>query len=308
MKTSLAEVAMPTADRLEDMAEALFLPMGVAGVYARTGLYESVVDALDDLITAHRPPLAEVLRLPPVMSRAQLETSGYLKSFPHLLGCVSCLQGPEPDIAKAVDRFSEGESWIEALGASDLVLTPAACYPVYPIAAARGPVSSNGLMFDVSCNCFRHEPSDSLDRLQSFRMREYICIGPADQALAFRQGWIERAQTLAVQLGLPHQVAPASDPFFGRATHFMAASQIQQALKFELLVPVVSNGPPTACMSFNYHRDHFASTWGLRHVSGAPLHTVCAAFGMDRLALALFSTHGLQIGRWPDPVRAALSL
>ena len=32
---------------------------------------------------------------PPVMSRSQLENSGYLKSFPHLLGCVSCLHGNE---------------------------------------------------------------------------------------------------------------------------------------------------------------------------------------------------------------------
>ena len=45
----------------------------------------------------------------------------------------------------------------------------------------------------------------------------------------------------------------------------MAMSQIEQALKFELLVPVRSAEQPTACMSFNYHRDHFGTAWNLRN-------------------------------------------
>ena len=34
----------------------------------------------------------------------------------------------------------------------------------------------------------------------------------------------------------------------------------------------------------------------------------CAAFGMDRLALAMFATHGTELRNWPASVRAALSL
>ena len=48
--------------------------------------------------------------------------------------------------------------------------------------------------------------------------------------------WKSRAQGLAKCLALPHTVAPASDPFFGRAGKLMAMSQIQQSLKFELLI------------------------------------------------------------------------
>jgi seryl-tRNA synthetase len=39
--------------------------------------------------------------------------------------------------------------------------------------------------------------------------------------------------------------------------------QVAQALKFEMLMPVRSAESPTACMNFNYHRDHFGATWGL---------------------------------------------
>ena len=109
-------------------------------------------------------------------------------------------------------------------------------------------------------------------------------------------------------LGLPYAVEVANDPFFGRGGQLMAVAQRQQTLKFELLVPVISAERPTACMSFNYHQDHFGQTWGLDQADGAPAHTGCVAFGMDRLAVALFATHGVSTAGWPAVVRAALNL
>lgn len=290
------------------LLEPLFWPMGVDGVYARTRLYEDVIDGLQRLFTRHRPSEAEVLRFPPVMSRRQLETSGYLNSFPQLLGCVCCLHGKEKDILSAVDRAKNGSDWTSEATSADLVLSPAACYPVYPIAAARGTVPASGYVFDVSAECFRHEPSLHLDRMQSFRMREYVRIGAPDQIIEFRRDWMGRAKGIADQLLLPHKVDYASDPFFGRTGQLMAANQIEQALKYELLIPVRSDERPTACMSFNYHRDYFGKTWGLASEDGKPAHTGCVAFGMDRLAVALFATHGLKIPVWPQAVREALDL
>jgi seryl-tRNA synthetase len=295
-------------DRLAQLAEALFVPTGVDGVYGRTGAYEGVVEALAALISAHRPPGAEVLRFPPVMSRKHLERHGYLQSFPNLLGCVSCLCGSEREIRGVVDRFQQGEPWTDSLDAADLVLSPAACYPVYPIVAARGPVPAGGLAFDVASDCFRREPSRDLDRLQSFRMREFVRIGAPAEIQAFRNAWIERAKTVAEALGLPYRVELASDPFFGRGGQIVALCQLQQELKFELLIPVRSDEQPTACMSFNYHREHFGETWGIRTVDGALAHTGCVAFGMDRLAVALFATHGVRQEDWPADVRAVLEL
>jgi hypothetical protein len=34
--------------------------------------------------------------------------------------------------------------------------------------------------------------------------------------------------------------------------------------------------------------------------------TACAAFGVDRLAIALFATHGIETAKWPSAVRANL--
>jgi seryl-tRNA synthetase len=304
--TMVAEISAERDDPTAGISAVLFRPMGVDGVYARTAVYEEVVDRLAALISRHREPKTEILRFPPVMSRHQLEKSGYLKSFPNLLGCVCALHGSEDEIRSAADRFEAGGEWTAALAPADLVLSPAACYPVYPLAASRGPVPPGGLRFDVACDCFRREPSKQLDRLQSFRMREFVRIGSPKEIVSFRESWIERAEHIAEELGLTYRIAPASDPFFGRTGQVMAISQLQQSLKFELLVPVRSVEQPTACMSFNYHLDHFGSTWDLRHETGAVAHTGCVAFGMDRLAVALFSTHGTDVDEWPASVRAFL--
>ena len=160
MNVAFKEPAQPVRS-LDSIAEALLLPTGIDGVYARTAMFEQAVDGLTALISRYREPNTEVLRFPPVMSRRQVEKSGYLKSFPHFLGCVSCLGGDEAEIKSAVERSEAGEDWTQALAAADLVLSPAACYPVYPLVASRGDVPAGGLMFDVACDCFRREPSQN---------------------------------------------------------------------------------------------------------------------------------------------------
>ena len=295
-------------DHLDATVSNLFTASGVDGVYGRSGAYESVVEALAALISRHRPDGAEVYRFPPVMPRASLEKQGYLQSFPNLIGAVSTLTGSEREISRSAAKHEAGGDWTEDLKPSDLVLAPAACYPIYPIAAARGTVPADGYVFDVAADCFRHEPSRQVDRFQSFRMREYVRIGTPAQIQAFRDPWVERAKGIADVIGLSYSVDVANDPFFGRVGAMMANQQREDALKFELLVPVRSAESPTACMSFNYHKEHFGEVWGLHNDAGELMHTGCVAFGMDRLAVALFVTHGAKISDWPASVREALNL
>src|ERR1700734_4526123 len=108
IRTAPSEITSQPADALDHLAGALFHKMGTDGVYARTALYEDMVERLTALITRHRETGTEVMRFPPVMNRAQLEKSGYLKSFPNLLGCVCGLSGTEHEIHQAVSRFDAG--------------------------------------------------------------------------------------------------------------------------------------------------------------------------------------------------------
>jgi seryl-tRNA synthetase len=85
----------------------------------------------------------------------------------------------------------------------------------------------------------------------------------------------------------------------------LAVSQREQALKFEVLVPIASP-EPTAVASFNYHQEHFAEVHGLTTAAGARAHTACLGFGLERVTLALFRAHGLDPAEWPEDVRQEL--
>ena len=97
-------------------------------------------------------------------------------------------------------------------------------------------------------------------------------------------------------------------PFSGRTGKLLASSQREESLKFELLVPITSSEQPTACVSFNYHRDLFGAGWDIHTADGALAHTACVGFGVERIALALFKHHGFTTAGWPDKVRDVLGL
>src|ERR1700724_152820 len=118
------EKAVLAAEPLAHVAAALFHSLGVDGVYARTGLYEGMIERVTAWISRQSDPRAEVLRFPPVMSRSDLEKSGYLKSFPNLLGCVCALHGSEGASRSAADSHYTGGDWTKGLTAADLVLSP----------------------------------------------------------------------------------------------------------------------------------------------------------------------------------------
>ncbi len=81
MNVAPNRLGQPAASQ-EAILDALFHPTGVDGVYGRSGAYEAVVEGLGGLISRLRDPRAEIVRFPPVVSRALIEKSGYLKSFP----------------------------------------------------------------------------------------------------------------------------------------------------------------------------------------------------------------------------------
>jgi len=182
-------------DRL--FARGVLHATGVDGLYARGECFEKVISGLDRVISRHGAAhRAEIIRFPPGMSRALFEQSGYMNSFPQLAGSIHGFVGDERDHLALLDKIHNGETWTDRQVATDVVLTPAACYPLYPIVSKRGPVRADGLYFDVQSYCFRHEPSKDPARMQMFRMREYVCVGTPDQVMAFREQWLRKDATL----------------------------------------------------------------------------------------------------------------
>ncbi len=293
----------------ELLGGGLLIDGGVPGIYGRGAGFERVRRAVDALIDeAAAGDRAEPLRFPPVMSRHHLETSGYPATFPHLSATIFAFDGDEAQAAEQSRRATCHEDWSEHQRMSDVVLTPAGCYPVYPAIAEREPLAPDGIVVDAGGTyVFRHEPSHDPARMQMFHQREIVRIGAPEAVTAWRATWLQRALDIigALQLEPSHDVA--TDPFFGRQGRILASGQREQALKFEIAV-AIGGEEPTAVASFNYHRDHFSSRFGIHRADGGPVHTACLGFGLERITLALLFHHGLEIDRWDPELRGLLRL
>ena len=297
------------AYRDELLQAGLLISMGVEGLYGRSGLFERVVDGINVAVgKIGDPDKPEVMRFPPGIGKWQLEQSGYLNSSPQLVGTVHSFAGSDADHRAMLETLAKGEDWTSGQRATQVALAPAACYGVYPAIGARGRMPEEGALVDCYTYCFRHEPSVDPARMQMFRQREHVRLGSEQQALAFREKWKERGQAIISSFDLPFEVDIANDPFFGRTGRLLAASQREESLKFELLVPIHAREHPTACVSFNYHRDLFGRAWKIETASGETAHTACVGFGVERITLALFKHHGFSVERWPATVRDVLGL
>lgn len=289
------------------LEHGLLISTGVDGLYGRSAVFEDVVERLSALIGAWGVGRdVEVLRFPPAMSRTLLEKSGYLRDFPDLAGTVFTFCGSDGDHRRLLSCIDRQEDWSDSQRISRIVMTPVACYPAYPVIAARGPLPPEGKTLDIFSYCFRHEPSLDAERMQLFRQREFVRLGTPEQVEAFRQDWIGHAEKMMRALDLPATIGVANDPFFGRAGRIMADSQRNRQLKFELLIAEINPDKPTACGSFNNHTDRFGKIWGIRTDTGAVAHSGCCGFGLERLALSLFKRHGFDVHAWPATPRAAL--
>jgi seryl-tRNA synthetase len=283
----------------------LIIPVGVQGAFGRGAVFEDVLERFNALVTRlSKDDNAEIYTFPPVISRRVLEKVHYLDSFPHLCGAVYSFFGKELQAKALSARVNEGQPWGDLLAMTDVVLNPAACYPLYP--TLTGVVPRGGRTATMLHWVFRHEPSPEPTRMQSFRVREFVKVGTADEVIQWRDTWLQRGLSLLQSLGLPAKADVASDPFFGRGGKILATSQKEQRLKFEVLVPVISAEDPTAVCSFNFHQEHFGSTFDIRTADGATANTACLGFGLERVVMALFKTHGFEVEQWPREVRGTL--
>jgi seryl-tRNA synthetase len=295
----------PNVFRDELVAHGLIFPGQAQGVFGRSRLFEDVLERFNALVTAtSKDDGAEVITFPPVIDRSIIERVDYMDSFPNLCGSIHSFLGNEREARALSEVIHAGQPWGHLLGATGVALCPAVCYPLYPHLA--GTLPDGGRLVTLTGWVFRHEPSIEPTRMQSFRMREFVRAGHPDDVVAWRDQWLQRGLDLLKRLRLPVQSDVASDPFFGRAGKMLKDGQKSQKLKFEVLCPVISETEPTAICSFNYHQDKFGGVFGIRTSDGEVAHTACLGFGLERVTMAIFKTHGFEPREWPTDVREAL--
>lgn len=285
-------------------AELLF-PTGVDGLYGRSGVYQGIANAVDQMVHRWGADIdATEVHLPPVVARTTFDATDYLASFPDLMGSVHVFHGSDRDHAELVRRVEAGGDWPALLEPGEVVLSPAACHGLYPMCTGRLP--TGGRHYDVSAYCFRHEPSIDPVRMQAFSQHEIVYVGEAEGAERHRDEGMARGLSILRAVGLDVEPVPANDPFFGRLGKALAAGQLEEGLKLEGVTRIYPSGPPTAIISANYHRDHFGRPFAIETGAGDLAHSACVGFGVDRITIALLARHGFDPTVWPESVRLEL--
>lgn len=300
--------AIDEAFRQQLLDVGLLREIGAPGLYARSREFEDVVEGLQANVRGgFGDPAPVQLMLPWVVpSRLVIETD-YIRSFPDLTGVVFGFAGDDRAHARLLATVEagsaeDGPAWTDHLTATDTALCSAGCHPIYPSYA--GAVLAEPLRIDAVGHCFRNEPSMEPGRMRTFRQHEQVCIGSAEDAEQHRLAWLARAQEFFHRLQLDVVREEANDPFFGRLGRVLASGQRAQGLKEELVADI--GGRPTAIASGNNHQDHFSVPYDITLADGSRAQSSCIGFGLERVTLALFSRHGLDVGGWPSAVTSLL--
>jgi seryl-tRNA synthetase len=286
------------------LAAGLLLATGTDGVYGYSATYQRIVNGLDRLVTDLGGDAFEPVHFPPLLVRATFDLTGYLQSFPDLMGSVHVFRGGDREHRELSKRYEEGGNWSELLEPAEVVLSSAACHSLYPLCSGRLP--QGGRYYEIENWCFRHEPSTDPARMVAFRMHELVYVGDPETAQEYRDSMLANGLALLSSLGLPMTTVPANDPFFGRVGTILASAQLEENLKLEGVTPICSEERPTAIISGNCARDHFGDPFGIETDDGQVAHSSCVAFGIDRITLALLHRHGLDPIQWPIDVQRRL--
>lgn len=281
---------------VEMQLDELIMPAGAPGLSLFGPRFEELIDGLQaDLSKQAVGEAPTRLGIQPVIARSTVERAGYVEAFPHLLGAVHTYEGDDRQWRSLTKEMEAGRDWSSEHRMSDAVVLPAVCYQVYP--QLEGAKLEQACLFDITGYCYRHERSHEPGRMRSFRMREFVRLGEPEEVREWREAWLERGREWLASLGLDISVEAATDPFFGAAARLMQPLQEREQLKWEL-VTNVDAGTRQAVASSNYHKDHFGSTFEIQ-VAGGAAHSACAAFGLERIALAVLNTHGDSPENWP---------
>ena len=250
---------------------------------------------------------------PALMPSEILARCNYFKYFPHTVSMVVHLVEDYDlidEFRKANDHGTHLDvpDW-KAFETPKVCLNPAVCYHCYQ-AMEHDKMSADGRSVTAVGRCFRYESKNivGLDRAWDFTMREVIFVG-TEQYVGDRRGQAMEAQLEQVkEWDLDCSFETANDPFFSAAYATKTYWQVRNDLKYEMRLHVEPGADGAArtiaCGSANLHENFFGKTFDITASDGNPVFTGCAAWGLERLVLALFTQHGFEPARWPESLRA----
>lgn len=299
----------------EGWGRAISVPGAEAGVWFAgegqahlAGPALMVASAVKEVLTDYIAGFAPVdLQTPVLIPAAVLARCDYFRSFPQYVTFASHLHEEFSVIDGFRQRHQDRDTLDEAarqdLDLPGVCLSPAVCYHIYHRHAGESLLPA-GLTYAVEGRCFRFESTNMSDlrRLWEFTMRELVFTGTKEWVLESRERAIQAFIPILEALQLPAEIRTASDPFFvapdaNAKTYFQLSSETKYEISAE-----IGAGERLAVGSFNYHTDFFGRAFDTR-IGEGHAHSVCVAFGLERLVFAILAHHGADPAGWPQILR-----
>jgi len=306
-----ARSSEPWPDPLPEMVRAGLVHVPGPGTTTFGHLMIGLVDYLDRQVRAIAlsMPNSTEFRYPTLLPLDVLERQNYFESFPHFVMFVSRLHNDADNYETFLRYYRDAGDRItpEIFGlcrGDRYCLPPTMCYHTFNqlsgTSVDQRVVTSRGKSFR-----FESHYESGLDRLWDFTIRETVFLGPDVYVVDSRRHFLEEAFRLVDRLGLAARCEVANDHFFGDASKDSVLSQRLMELKYEIVADI-ADGRHIAVGSFNLHGSHFGEVFDIAQGDG-PSDTGCVGFGLERLAYAFVTQHGIDPSGWPEAVRAGVS-
>ena len=238
-----------------------------------TGLqYEAYQRWRTYIVWAFKDLAQEAWRTSLFISESVLRRSEYLPHFPHQVMRASPLQGS---------------------GVTQ-PLTPATCLHVYEYLAGLQLSKPFCVLTEGTCVRYEEGAWKPPYRLPAFTMMELVLVGEEPFITKAHEALLVRTPSFFKDALLSVTAMPATDAFFlGTSEGALRLQQIK-GLKKEF----VREGGQTALASLNLHEDYFGKHFDIS-ANRAVAHSLCLAFGLERLAATSLEVWGEDITTWP---------
>lgn len=230
--------------------------------------------------------------------------AGYPRNFPqHVTTCG--VVGPDLSALDGFADTSHAADAFEHVTPAPAILAPTVCMNIFAAFADQSLEEQRTVTARGMCTRYEAGSPRSSTRLWSFDMREIVFVGTSAATREFRAAILESVIGLARDIGLPATVSTAGDPFFTSAKEQLLEYQSGFELKHELRGRLADGSGSTAVTSVNLHHQQFGTRFAITLPDGAPAHSACVGFGLDRWAEWLSGYLPDDPAEWPEPLRPA---
>ena len=279
-------------------------------VYGRSLL--ELLEALDRFVYAYAIGIgAEPQAYPTTVDALTLIQSGYLKAFPQhalFVAPVACSAESLAEIGRCTSPNDlDAPRQATLFAPHDQVLAPTVCYHCMEVLKGREVTAPKSYTAVNQCHRFEVLSGASLDRLQTFRMREIVSFGDERYIIDVLDAALDWTTKVLRRWEIAHRALTATDPFFAGATSNKLYFQSIFSLKREIRVRLNFSGMWISVASFNNHQDSLSTAFRIRGSDGA-LRSGCVGWGFERFAYALLAQLGTDVSRWPRAARDDLGV